>query len=235
MKVLGLIPARGGSKGIRRKNVKKLAGKALITYTIEAALQSDALAKVIVSTEDEEIASISRLAGAEIPFMRPAELAADRAPTIETVLHALRFFENTGETFDAICLLQPTAPFRTAADIDEAVRLFSLQQADSLISVRPVPHPYNPHWIFEPDLENEGLLKLATGESRIITRRQALPPAYYRDGAIYLTRWDVLRDQKDLYGRSIAYCVLEHSPEVNIDTPEDWLEAERIIRNQIPQ
>lgn len=230
MKVLGLIPARGGSKGIPRKNLKKLADKPLICYTIEAALASKWLDKVIVSTEDPEIAEVSREAGAGIPFLRPADLASDTAPTIDTVLHTVAFFEMQGHEFDAVCLLQPTVPFRTADDIDLAIRTFAEHEADSLISVRPVPHQFNPHWVYEPD--QDGFLKLATGENKIITRRQDLPPAYYRDGSIYLTRWKVLRDQKDLYGTSTTYCVLEGSPKVNIDTSEDWEKAERLLRLQ---
>lgn len=227
---MGLIPARGGSKGIPRKNLKALAGKALILYTIEAALASDCLDTVLVSTEDPEIAAVSREAGAEIPFMRPVELASDTAPTIDTVLHTLRSLEGQGRLFDAICLLQPTVPFRTTGDIDQAIQTFQNQQADSLISVRSVPHQYNPHWVFEPD--QNGFLKLATGEDKIITRRQALPPAYYRDGSIYLTRWSVLRDQQDLYGKTITYCVLEDSPKVNIDTIEDWEKAEQLLHHR---
>ncbi|PHN08602.1 acylneuraminate cytidylyltransferase family protein [Flavilitoribacter nigricans] len=231
MKVLGLIPARGGSKGIPRKNLKALAGKPLVCYTIEAALQSSLLDTVIVSTEDAEIAAVSRRTGAEVPFLRPAELAADSAPTIDTVVHALQFYESRGKTFDAICLLQPTTPFRTAEDIDLAIRQFKDREADCLISVRPVPHQYNPHWIFEP--EGDGYLRLATGEEQIIPRRQELPPAYYRDGAIYLTRWAILRDERTLYGKKITYCVLEQSPEINIDTPADWANAERLINQRI--
>lgn len=230
MKVLGLIPARGGSKGIPRKNLKALAGKALIRYTIEAALASECLDTVLVSTEDPEIAAVSREAGAAVPFIRPIELASDTAPTIDTVLHALRFLDGQGFFFDALCLLQPTVPFRTATDIDLAIRTFQNRQADSLISVRSVPHQFNPHWVFEPD--QNGFLKLATGEDKIITRRQALPPAYYRDGSIYLTRWTVLRDQQDLYGKTITYCVLEDSPQVNIDTIEDWEKAEQLLHHQ---
>lgn len=227
---MGLIPARGGSKGIPRKNLKKLAGKELIRYTIEAAQQSKLLDDVVVSTEDEEIASVSRKAGAEVPFLRPPALASDTAPTIDTIIHALHYFERKGQRFDAICLLQPTVPFRTAEDIDLAIRTFSERPADSLISVRQVPHQYNPHWVFEPDAD--GFLQLATGEERIITRRQALPPAYYRDGSIYLTRWSVLRDQRDLYGRSISHCILKDTPQVNIDTAADWTQAEEIIARQ---
>lgn len=232
LKILGLIPARGGSKGIPRKNLKLLAGKELIRYTIEAALASEYLAELIVSTEDPAIAQVSREAGAGIPFMRPEALASDTAPTIDTILHAVDFYEKAGRTFDAVCLLQPTTPFRTTADIDLAIRRFTTHPADSLISVRPVPHRYNPHWIFEPLTDNEDYLQLATGEQQIIPRRQALPPAYYRDGAIYLTRWEVLRDQRDLYGQKITYCVLDKSPEVNIDTPADWAEAERLMNQR---
>lgn len=231
--MLGLIPARGGSKGIARKNIKKLGGKELIRYTIDAALACDSLSCVVVSTEDEEIAAISRNAGAEVPFLRPTALAADHSPTIETVLHALKYFRETGVLFEAVCLLQPTTPFRSPADIRLAVRRYSESGADSLISVRQVPHQFNPHWVFEPVADDQPYLQLACGDREIIPRRQELPPAYYRDGAIYITDRELLVKRKTFYGERLAYCLLEGSPDINIDTPADWERAEQFLRQQL--
>ncbi|MEL6655869.1 MAG: acylneuraminate cytidylyltransferase family protein [Bacteroidota bacterium] len=229
MRILGLIPARGGSKGIPGKNSKLLGSKPLIAYTIEAALQSAELAKVVVSTDDEGIAEISRHYGAKVPFMRPKELAQDDSPTIDTVVHALQYFRDQGEAFDALCLLQPTTPFRTSKDIRLAVRRFREAGTDCLVSVREVPHQYNPHWVFLPD-DTERSLRIATGEERIIPRRQALPKAYHRDGSVYITKSEVVLEQKSLYGNSIGYIVLHNPHQVNLDTPDDWRRAEQMLQ-----
>lgn len=228
MKILGLIPARGGSKGIPGKNIKKLAGKELIRYTIEAGLACELLDELVVSTEDIAIAEISKKAGAKVPFMRPTALASDQAPTIDTVLHALAFYADQGVYFDAVCLLQPTTPFRTTVDLEQAISQFISSEADSLISVREVPHQFNPHWVFEARGQSE-YLSLATGEEQIISRRQELPKAFYRDGAIYITSTTVLLDQHSFYGQRLTYCHLDQSPNINLDTMDDWYQAEKLL------
>lgn len=227
MNILGLIPARGGSKGVPNKNIKLLGKKALIAYTIEAGLQCQDINQLVVSTDSKQIAKVSQLAGADVPFMRPDALATDRSPSIDTVIHAVEWFIAKGVNFDAVCLLQPTSPFRTAEDIQKAVQTFKDQAADSLISVRAVPHQYNPHWVFEPT--DEGFLTIATGEAHIIPRRQELPKAYHRDGSIYIVKTDILLKQRSLYGEKIAFHVSENPVYVNIDTLEDWAEAETKI------
>ena len=136
MRILGLIPARGGSKGIPHKNSKLLGGKPLIAYSIEAALASAQLTSVLVSTDDEGIAEVSRQFGAQVPFLRPAALAQDHSPTIDTVVHALQYYRATGEDYDAVCLLQPTSPFRTAQDIQLAVSAFRQAGTESHFSAR---------------------------------------------------------------------------------------------------
>jgi CMP-N-acetylneuraminic acid synthetase len=228
MKILGLIPARGGSKGIPKKNIKKLGGKELIRYTIEMSLKCSDINELIVSTDDENIAHISREAGANVPFLRPKELAADTSPTIDTIVHALQFFKEKNIHFDAVCLLQPTTPFRTSEDIQNAIQIFKKSKADSLISVREVPHVYNPHWIFEPQ-KNSDFLKLATGEETIISRRQDLPKAYHRDGSIYITKSEIILNQNSLYGQNIAYYLTKNDHDVNIDTMGDWRKAEAVL------
>ena len=226
MRILGLIPARGGSKGVPRKNVRPLWGRPLITWTIEAARASQLLTRTIVSTDDPEIAEIARAAGAEAPFLRPAILAADDTPTLPVVLHALEMAEKTDQPFDAVCLLQPTNPLRTAQLIDDCIRQFISSEADTLVSVLPVPAKYNPHWVYFSDLD--GSLRLSTGVEPPISRRQDLPPAFHREGSIYLTRRRVLVELHSLYGaRTIGYPV---DPEwsINIDTPADWERAEQL-------
>lgn len=226
MKILGLIPARGESKGIPRKNIKLLGGKPLLQYTFDSAQVSSLLSNIVLSTDDQEIMGTAKSFGLEVPFIRPSELAEDDTSSLEVVQHALHFFEEKGEKYDAVCLLQPTSPFRKAGLIDQAIKHFENGGYDSLISVREVPAEYNPHWIFE---EKNGSLKISTGETEIISRRQELPNAYQRDGAIYITKASVLLEENSLYGKKIGFIDTTGSPHVNIDVPKDWEEAEKII------
>ncbi|MDP3358904.1 MAG: acylneuraminate cytidylyltransferase family protein [Lutibacter sp.] len=229
MKILAIIPARGGSKGVPGKNIKMLGGKPLIAYTIQAAKKAKLLTETILSTDSDEIIQVAQTYGLEVPFKRPASLATDESPTILTVLHALDYFSAKGIKFDAVCLLQVTNPFRTSEFIDQAIEKFKNSKADSLISVLKVPHEFNPHWVFE---ENPtGNLKISTGETEIIPRRQALPTAYYRDGSIYITKTEVLLNQKSFYGKSIAYLEADELIHVNIDTLADWEKAEKMLKN----
>ena len=231
MKILAIIPARGGSKGVPGKNIKLLNGKPLLAYTSEIALQSKYLTEIIVSTEDEQIVEVAKNMGIKVPFMRPTELAQDNTPTIDAIIHALQWYENQNIFFDAVCLLQVTSPFRTVEFLDHAIEKFIEKNTDSLVSVQRVPHEYNPHWTFE--MNDEGNLKIATGETEIITRRQELPTAYHRDGSIYITKTEVLLKERSLYGKSTAF--IESDPEfhVNIDTMQDWEKAEEIIQNKL--
>jgi CMP-N-acetylneuraminic acid synthetase len=226
MNILGIIPARGGSKGIPYKNIKLLDGKPLIQYTTEIALASKMLSKVIVSSEDEKIVEVAENLGVEVPFVRPTDLAKDNSPTLPVIIHALEFYKKQGVFFDAVCLLQVTTPFRTVAFLDEAIQKFIQSQADSLVSVLEIPHEYNPHWAFEV---KNNTLQIATGEKDIIPRRQDLPKAYHRDGSIYITKTDVLLHQKSLFGEKINYIVSDQETYVNIDEPTDWEKATRLI------
>jgi CMP-N,N'-diacetyllegionaminic acid synthase len=228
MRILAIIPARGGSKGVPEKNIKLLNGKPLLAYTSEIALQSKYLNEVIISSEDEKILAAAKSLGIKVPFVRPTELAQDNTPTIDVIIHALRWYESQNVFFDAVCLLQATSPFRIVEFLDKAIKKFIENNSDSLVSVQKVPHEYNPHWTFE--LNETGNLKIATGETEIISRRQELPTAYYRDGSIYITKTDVILNQNSLYGKSISY--IESDPElyVNIDTLEDWEKAEMMAK-----
>jgi len=227
MKILGLIPARGGSKGVPGKNIKLLGGKPLLQYTSEVAIQCNGLSKVVLSSDDDEIIKIAKDLGIDVPFIRPDNLAKDASPTLPVILHALAFFESKGEYFDAVCLLQVTSPFRTVEFLDQAIQQFINHDTDSLVSVLEVPHEYNPHWTFE--LDEKKHLKIATGEEGIITRRQSLPKAYHRDGSLYITKTSVLKEQFSLYGKTISH--IESSKEfyVNIDTLKDWEKAEKLV------
>lgn len=227
MRVLGIIPARGGSKGVTRKNIKLLCGKPLLAYTAESALRSKRLSKVVLSTDDNEIAEIGKSFGLEVPFLRPAELAEDTTPTLPVVVHAVRQMEILGESFDAVCLLQPTNPLRRAEDIDACIQLLETTGADSVVSVLPVPHQYNPKWVY---WQNErGEITLSTGENSPVARRQDLPAAFHRDGTIYVTRRDVLDEYGNLYGSKVQAYELDATRSVNIDTIEDWELAEKTL------
>ncbi|MDT0556043.1 acylneuraminate cytidylyltransferase family protein [Patiriisocius hiemis] len=229
MKILGLIPARGGSKGIANKNRKLLGGKPLLSYTIEAALNATSLDSVVFSSEDSKLINLAKDLGVEVPFVRPQELATDTAGSLEVVQHAVKALAKLDRHYDAVCLLQVTSPFRTHQDIDKAITTFKNSQTDSLLSVQEVPHQYNPHWVFE---KNEmGNLVIATKDAQIIKRRQDLPPAYIRDGAIYITKTEVLLDRNSFYGTSTSYIVSNPETYVNIDTEQDWERAEQLLAN----
>ncbi len=226
MRVLGIIPARGGSKGVPRKNIRLLAGKPLLYYTAEAARAATRLTRVILTTDDPEIASVGRDCGLEVPFMRPAALAQDDTSSLAVVQHAIRWAEDDDQAYDAVCLLQPTNPLRTAADIDACIALLAESEADSVVSVLPVPDHYNPHWVYFAD--STGYLHLSTGEREPIPRRQDLPPAFFRTGSVYVTRWAVARDHH-LYGERVLGCPLDPRRHVNINTEADWILAEQLL------
>lgn len=222
-RVLGLVPARGSSKGIPRKNIRPLAGRPLLAYTAESALASHSLARVVLSTDDVEIAEVGRGLGLDVPFIRPAKLADDASPTLPVILHALD--ELADDSFEAVCLLQPTNPLRSAALIDECVaRLFDVN-ADTVISVRSVPHAYHPDWVF---VETNGRLSLWSGAEQPPPRRQDLPAAWHRSGAVYVTRTDVLR-QSGLFGINIVGVEDDTPSFANLDTPDDWRRTENYL------
>jgi CMP-N,N'-diacetyllegionaminic acid synthase len=228
MKFLAIIPARGGSKGVPRKNIKLLGGKPLIWYSYEAARVSGLFSEIVISTDDVEIAEIAKEIGILVPFLRPNLLANDSAKSIDVVIHCLTEMEKLGFVYDGVVLLQPTSPFREKGLIKKSIEIFQQKNADSLVSVRKVPHQFNPHWLFETN--SVGLLKIATGDTELIPRRQELPDAYYRDGQIYITSKKVLLDKQSFIGDKLAYVLNENEGStINIDHLEDWISAEKYI------
>jgi len=227
MKVLGLIPARGGSKGVPRKNIRLLNGKPLLAYTAESALKARNLTRVVLSTEDEEIAEVGRKLGLDVPFMRPSELALDSTPSFSVVRDALLTLQAQNENYDAVCLLQPTNPLRRAADIDACIDLLISSKADSVISILPVPHEYNPKWVFWQSADRKMLL--AGGDEEPIARRQDLPPAFHRDGSIYVTRRETIFNRQSLYGSHVQGYEMKPEFSANIDTEDDWRAVEKRI------
>lgn len=222
MRILTIIPARGGSKGVPGKNIKLLGDVPLIAHTINAAKQAG-LENIVVNSEDDQINAIALEYGAEI-YKRPTHLAEDQSKSIDVVLDMV---EGAFSSFDAILLLQVTYPFREPGMINKAVEKYKSETLDSLVSVLEVPAHYNPHWVFEAD--KQGMLKVATGENEIIPRRQDLPEAYFRDGGIYLTSKDVIIGKKSFFGKRLGYIKSNPNNYVNIDTQEDWDQAVAIL------
>lgn len=231
MRILGLVPARGGSKGVPGKNIVDLHGKPLLVYTAEAALGAKRLAKIILSTDSEEIAAVGRGVGLEVPFLRPAELARDDTPTLPVLQHALEFLSARGEHYDALCLLQPTSPLRSSRQIDAACQLFIDTEADTLLSVLAIPHQYHPDWALVPRPDESGLLRWACGADSPVPRRQDLSPAYHREGSLYISRTALIMERGTLYGERIVPFPVDESMSVNIDSLSDLERARRIIES----
>lgn len=223
--VLGLVPARGGSKGIARKNARVLAGKPLLAYTADAALGAVGLSRVLLSTDDPEIASIGKAAGLEVPFLRPAELAVDSTPMIDVVLHVIRWFQDQGLHYDAVCLLQPTSPLRSSATIDRCISLLWDRDVDSVMSVRPVPTEHNPYWVYFED--SDGVLRPSMGDKTEVPCRQQLPRAYHPDGSIFLARTENILAEHSLKCNRMLGAVSPEQEAVDLDTEEQWQALER--------
>jgi CMP-N,N'-diacetyllegionaminic acid synthase len=228
---IGLITARGGSKGVPRKNVRSLAGKPVIAWTIEAARQARSLRRVIVSTDDEEIAAAAREHGAEVPFMRPAELAGDASSHISVVIHAIEWLEAQGDRPDYVMLIQPTSPLLSGEDIDAACRIADEHDATAVLSVSEMDwHPY-----IAKRIGADGTLQAFMEADLSYLRRQDMPPAYALNGAMYLNRREsLLRDQTFWPERSYPY-VMPEERSLDIDTEWDFHLLDLVLRDQSRQ
>lgn len=223
MKILGLVPARGGSKGVPGKNLTPLAGRSPVRRAYEAGRDSGVCDRIILSTDDEAIAAEGRRAGMEVPFLRPEGLARDDTPMIDVVVHALETLGAEGYEPDAVLLLQPTSPLRTPEHLRRAVTL--LAHNDSVCSVVRLPREHSPHYVMK--IDERGWLDFFLEDGARYTRRQDVPWAYRRDGTVYLTRTPVILDGRTLYGRRCVPLVLEERESLTVDSPEQWREAER--------
>lgn len=232
MKVLGIITARGGSKGLPGKNLKLLASKPLIAHTIEAAMASQAFDRLILSTDDPAIAEAGRALGCEVPFLRPAELAQDDTPHLPVIQHAVRWLaDHAGYHPDAVMILQPTSPLRTAGDIRASIDLLEQSAADAVLSVSEIPAHAHPMRALRVDDAGAAVL-FVTGEGvrHRINRRQDLPAAWVMNGAIYLCRTHVvLADPPSLYGDRVVVHRMPALRGLSIDDAHDWAEAERAL------
>lgn len=231
-KILGVITARGGSKGIPGKNIKPLLGKPLIAYTIEAAKASGVFDRLILSTDDEAIARVAREYGCEVPFMRPKELAQDTTPHLPVMQHAVQWLkDNEGYVPDYTMILPPTAPLRQPFHIREVVDLIMRTNADSVLAVAEIPKQFTPYKAMVKG--DDGFLRLMSGNSiwKRAVRRQDIPPAYWSVASLYLFRTELLFHpvEPNFYGEKVVPYVVEDKYVVDIDVPEDWAEAERVM------
>lgn len=222
--MLAIIPARGGSKGLERKNTKPLLGKPLIAYSIEAALKSKKISEVIVSTEDQEIAQIARDFGASVPFMRPDKYATDESLSIDTYVYTIdKIKSEFGIDHQEFVVLQPTSPLRRPEDIDSAIDLFHTKNADSVISFTEEHHSI----FWHKYLSDNGKLS-PIFENEKLTNRQELKKTYYPNGSIYVFKSKIIREGKNYTNNTFAY-LMGRNQSVDIDTIEDFEFAEYLL------
>lgn len=223
--VLGLIPARAGSKGLPGKNIKEMAGKPLLAHAIDAARDSGVIDRLVLSTDSEDIAAVGRAHGAEVPFLRPARLAADDTPMLAVVEHALAALADDGFVPEIIVLLQPTSPLRRPRHLAEAVRLLRETDCDAVASVVALPAHLSPDYVMR--LEQDRLVHFLP-EGQRITRRQDARTAYVRDGTVYAFRRGTVA-RGSLYGDHCRALLVPARDSVSIDDQADWEAAERTL------
>jgi CMP-N,N'-diacetyllegionaminic acid synthase len=229
-RILALIPARGGSKGIPRKNLAIIGGHPLIVHTILTAKASGRLTRIVVSTDDRDISEVARQYGADVPFVRPPELSTDHAKSADVVLHALRALEEQDERrYDVICLLEPTSPLRTIADINGALDMLASSDADAVVSVYRVEAP---HPIKTLQIDGNRIGPFMPDRWRPNLTRQELPPVYAVNGAVYCIRRDAFLASRSFWGASAAPYVMPQERSVNIDTPLDLTVADVLLKQR---
>jgi N-acylneuraminate cytidylyltransferase/CMP-N,N'-diacetyllegionaminic acid synthase len=220
-----VIPARGGSKRIPGKNIKPLCGKPLLAYAIDAAKGAGLFDRIIVSTDSAEIAEVAKNCGAEVPFLRPSKLAKDGTATTPVIQHAVRFLERNGETADVIVLLEPTTPLRTAQDVKNCVEMLFAKKADSVVSVRKVPHP--PHWMLLVDKDRKAKEFIKNGLK--IKTRTGIPELFELNAAVYVVRKSVLMKRGTIFGSRLYAYEMPAERSVDIDEPIDFKLAEALL------
>ncbi|MHA1572214.1 MAG: acylneuraminate cytidylyltransferase family protein [Alphaproteobacteria bacterium] len=221
--VVALVTARGGSKGVRRKNLREIAGRSLLARAIEAAQGAETVDRVVLSSEDPEIIAAAIASGCDAPFVRPACLASDEATTMDVVRHALKALP---ESYDYLVVLQPTSPLRIAADIDGAVDLCFSAGAPACVSVSEPDHP--PHWAFTRD--DKGRLSPLIADGPLYSRRQDLPPTLMLNGAVYVALCDWIIEQSEFTGEETVGYVMPKERAVDVDDELDLVVAEALAR-----
>ena len=228
--MIAIIPARGGSKGLPKKNIKLLNGIPLICHTIKTALESKSIHRVIVSTDDEEIAKISKNCGADVPFMRPISLAMDDSMVMDTYFHVIdKIREETKSQIDSFVALLPTVPLRLADDIDNAVKIFKSYNADSVISVVKAPVPIE--WYRK--ITNKGILENYLPEFNATRNRQEFKEAYVPNGSIYVFRVEPLRSKREYYNKKTYPYIMPSERSVDIDYSSDFEWAEFLLKKKL--
>lgn len=223
--ILAIIPARGGSKGVPRKNTRILAGKALIAWTIEAAKKSKYIDRLILSSENEEIIQVAKDWGCEVPYKRPIELARDDTPGIESVIHAIN---TLGEKYDFVVLLQPTSPLRTVEDIDGCVQHCIMTESPACVSLTEAQQ--SPYWMY--NLDDDMKLKSFVQNGEIINRRQDLPKVYVLNGAVYVAESGFIMEHKSFLTDETAGYIMSGENSVDIDTELDFAYCEWLINRK---
>lgn len=228
LKILAVIPARGGSKAILGKNIRILGSKPLVEYTFDAAKASALLDRIILSTDDKEIARIGKENKIEVPFCRPAQLAGDNSPTLPVIQHAVNFLEeNDNYKADIIVILQPTSPLRRSEHIDGALEILIGTKADSVVSVTELPHQHNPYSVLKID---NGRLVPFIKDGKRYTQRQQKPLLYARNGAaIYAFKYETLINENSLYGNDCRPYIMNKADSIDIDDMTDFELAEFIL------
>ena len=223
-RVLGLVPARSGSKGVPGKNLRPLAGSSLIEYAARAGRESGVLDRLVLSTDSIEIAATGRGAGLEVPFMRPPELAADDTPMLAVIRHALAALDASGWSAEVLVLLQPTSPLRTPRHVRDAVTMLGKTGADSVVTVVEVPRHLSPDYVMRIE---GGVLRPFLPDGARITRRQDARAAYAREGTVYACWRKTIATFGDIYGADCRPLLVDSAESLSIDSPADWDEAER--------
>lgn len=225
MKLLALIPARGGSKRIPNKNMRWLGGKPLISWTIEIAKQIPEFADILVSTDSEAIAQYAKKQGTLVPWLRPTELSSDVANSIDVCLHAIDWYEKENGKIDGVMLLQPTSPFRSTFNLKRSIELFKTQPQKSVVSFSTAAS--HPMWCYR--INDHSLIPYIEFTAKM-ARSQDLPAAYVPNGSIYLANTDYLRRWKSFIGKETNPIIIdEYSENIDIDTEDDWKLAEYIL------
>lgn len=232
-RILALIPARGGSKGLPKKNIRPMLGKPLIAWTIEQARESRYVDKIVVSTDDEEIARISEKNGAGVPFVRPADLATDEAARIDVIMHALDYLESQGEVFEYLVFLEPTSPLREARDIDGCLEaLLDHPLAKAIVSVSRLESGH-PEFNVEIDAGTGCIRKLDGGTQFRVLRRQELKDVYFFDGTLYLSEVEALREKMEFYHELTLPYIVPKWKAVEIDEVCDFVCAEALLEARV--
>lgn len=229
MTIVAIIPARLGSKGIPKKNIKLLGGKPLIEYTYQIAKKSKIFDRIILTTESKKITKTAKKIGMEVPFIRPKELALDETPMIDVIKHSINNLTINKKKPKYYCILQPTSPFRDINELKKAYAYFTKNKCDSVVSVEEVPEHYSPFFTMKI---KKNKLEHYLPKGLNISRRQDVDQAYIRSGCFYFAKTSILIKNNSIYGKVSRPWIVDNKNLVNLDTKEDWQRAVNIIERK---